>query len=59
MYPFTRQLIKYKYDDDKSKLGMLILDVKGNYYAQVKKYTTHYRRDDDLIVIELGRRHQI
>ena len=53
MYPFTRQLIKYNYDDDESKLGMLILDVKGNYYSQVKKYASHYRRENDFVVVEL------
>lgn len=53
MYPFTRQLIKYRYEVPSEKLGMLILDVKGNYYSQVKKYASHYRRDDDLVVIEL------
>ena len=30
MYPFTRELIKYKCNDPSKKLGMLILDVKGN-----------------------------
>lgn len=54
MYPFTRQLIKYKYDDGSKKLGMLILDVKGNYYSQVEKYAKYYRRQKDLVVIELG-----
>jgi len=53
MYPFTRQLIKYKYQEENSKLGMLILDVKGNYYSQVKKYASYYRRSQDVIVIEL------
>ena len=53
MYPFTKQLIKYKYNDSSKKLGMLILDVKGNYYSQVKKYAKYYKREDDLIVIGL------
>ena len=53
MYPFTRQLIKYKYNVPSLKLGMLILDVKGNYYSQVQKYAEYYRRKDDLIVISL------
>ena len=57
MYPFTKQLIKYKYNDERKKLGMLILDVKGNYYSQVKKYAEHYKRKDDLIVIELRRKY--
>ena len=54
MYPFTRELIKYRCNDVSKKLGMLILDVKGNYYSQVKKYANYYGRDNDLIVIELG-----
>lgn len=53
MYPFTRQLIKYKFDDNKKKLGMLILDVKGNYYSQVTKYANYYNRTKDLIIIEI------
>lgn len=52
MYPFTKQLIKYKYDDQNLKLGMLILDVKGNYHSQVKKYASYYKREEDLVVIE-------
>jgi len=53
MYPFTRELIKYKYSNSDKKLGMLILDVKGNYHSQVQKYASYYRREDDLVVIEL------
>lgn len=59
MYPFTKQLIKYKCKNPLKKLGMLILDVKGNYYSQVQKYAKYYERSDDLIVIEIGRRYQI
>lgn len=59
MYPFTRQLIKYKYQEHNSKLGMLILDVKGNYYSQVKKYASYYRRSQDVIVIEPRRIYKI
>ena len=53
MYPFTKQLIKYNYLNPNNKIGMLILDVKGNYYNQVKKYVKKYNLEDDLIVIEL------
>jgi len=53
MYPFTKQLIKYNYLNPNSKIGMLILDVKGNYYNQVKKYVKKYNLENDLIVIEL------
>lgn len=33
---------------------MLILDVKGNFYKIVKKYSEEYDRLDSLIIIELG-----
>ena len=53
MYPFTNQLIEYKSNNTKEKLGMLILDVKGNYHLQVKKYVQKYKRENDLIVLDL------
>ena len=36
-----------------NKIGMLILDVKGNYYLQVKKYAEKYNLKNDLIIISL------
>mgnify|MGYP004542932899 FL=1 len=54
MYPYTKQLIEYNADNAFEKLGMLILDVKGNFYKQVKIYAEEYNRTDDLCVIELG-----
>lgn len=54
MYPFTKQLIEYKSDDFDSKIGMLILDVKGNYYKKVQEFTEKENRISDLIVLELG-----
>ena len=54
MYPFTKQLIEYNYLNPDKKIGMLILDVKGNYYSQVKKYVEKYNLVNDLVVIELG-----
>ena len=54
MYPFTEQLIKYNSKNVDKKIGMLILDVKGNYYKQVKKYVEKFNLVDDLRVIELG-----
>lgn len=55
MYPFTRQLMAYKKSDYNSKLGMLILDVKGNYYREVIKFASATDRLSDLFVIELGK----
>ena len=54
MYPFTRQLLEYNsYKPDK-KIGMLILDVKGNYYKQIKTYCDKYDLSIDLIVLGLN-----
>ena len=53
MYPFTEQLIKYNSENIENKIGMLILDVKGNYYSHVKKLTEKYNLQKDLYVIEL------
>ena len=49
LYPFLEQLIKY----DNPNLGMLILDVKGNFFKQVLKYAEEYNRIEDIIVISL------
>lgn len=54
MYPFTKQLIEYKSNNSKEKFGMLILDVKGNYYLQVKKYAAKCKRKKDIIVLDLS-----
>ena len=54
MYPFTKQLIDYKHFSKTEKLGMLILDVKGNYYSKVSEYANFFNRQNDLIVIDLS-----
>ena len=54
MYPFTRQLMEYNSKNKQNKIGMLILDVKGNYYKQVKKYAKKYELQNDLIVLGLN-----
>ena len=46
MYPFLDQLIK-------QNLGMLILDVKGNFHKKVLELNQKYNRN--VIVIELNR----
>ena len=53
MYPFTRQLLEFNSLSPNKKIGMLILDVKGNYYMQIKEYCKKYKLDEDLIVLEL------
>lgn len=50
MYPITKQLIEYS----KEKIGMLILDVKGNYYEYVKELCEKNNREQDLIIIGIN-----
>lgn len=50
IYPLTKQLIEYQ----SPKIGMLILDVKGNFHKQVKQFCNIYDRENDLITIEIG-----
>lgn len=50
MEPLLKQLISY----NSPELGMLILDVKGNFHKLVRNYSEKYDRLDSLIVIELN-----
>ena len=54
MYPFSRQLLEFNSNNKEKKIGMLILDVKGNYYKQIRQYVKKYNLEQDLIVLELG-----
>ncbi len=54
MYPFTRQLIEYKSSNSLEKLGILILDVKGNYFNQVIKFAASSNRLKDIVCIDLS-----
>ena len=54
MYPFCKQLIEYSSNNIFKKIGMLILDVKGNFYKQILEYAKNSKRLDDVIVIELN-----
>lgn len=54
MYPITSQLMKYNHDNKNDKIGMLILDVKGNYCNQVLKFAKLYNLENDIIVIGLN-----
>lgn len=50
IYPITAQLIKY----NEPKIGMLVLDVKGNFHKSIKELCKIYNRTEDLIIIEIG-----
>ena len=53
MYPFTEQFIKYNSINPDKKLALLILDVKGNYFNQVKKISSKYNLEKEIIEIGL------
>ena len=45
--------MEYNFRHPRQKIGMLILDVKGNFYRQVLQYAKDYHLEKDLIVIGL------
>ena len=54
IYPFSEQLIKYQNNNPLKKLGILCLDVKGNFYKQIKFYAKKFNRLNDLVIISLN-----
>lgn len=54
IYPFSEQLIKYCSDNFEKKMGILGLDVKGNFYKQIKFYVKKFNRLKDLVIISLN-----
>ena len=54
MYPFTNQLLKYNFLNPDKKLGILLLDVKGNYFDYVKKIASKYNLTKDVIEISVN-----
>ena len=54
MYPFTEQLMKFNSLNPDKKLGILVLDVKGNYFKQVKQFASKYGLQKDVIEIGLN-----
>ena len=54
MYPFCKQALFYMADDWDEKAGMLILDVKGNFYEKVLEFAKECGREDDIVLIKLG-----
>lgn len=53
MYPFTNQFMEYNSTHQTKKIGMLILDVKGNYYAQVMEFAKNLHLEKDVMVLSL------
>ena len=54
MYPFTEQFFKYNSLNHNNKIALLILDVKGNYFKQIKQFASKYNLEKDIIEISLN-----
>jgi len=57
MYPFFKQAVFYEANKKDKKAGILILDVKGNFYEQALSYIKECGREEDVILIKLGGGH--
>ena len=53
IYPFVNQFLKFNSSNRTEKIGMLILDVKGNFYQYVSSVANKFNLQDDVIVISL------
>ena len=54
LYPITKQLLSYQHNNYNKKIGMLVLDVKGNYYKKIKEFAYEYDRMEDIAVLEIN-----
>lgn len=57
MYPFLKQVMFHQPQDKEKKPGMLILDVKGNFYKQALEYAKECGRAEDIVLIQLSGEH--
>jgi hypothetical protein len=53
MYPYVDQLLAYRADDSARKAAGLILEVKGDFCAQVRDILRHHGRADDYVEVGL------
>ena len=54
MYPFTEQILKYNSINNNNKFGILVLDVKGNYFKHIKQIAYKYHLSKYIIEIGLN-----
>lgn len=54
MYSIVRQLIEFMPDNPEKKTGMLVLDVKGDFYKRVLDFAKTVGRLKDVRIITLG-----
>ena len=53
MYPYVRQLLRWRSDDASRKIGGLVLEVKRDFCGQVRSILTQAGRDGDYVEIGL------
>ncbi len=53
MYPFAEQILAFKADDKKERIGGLVLEVKGDFCRKVKGILERHGRAEDYIEIGL------
>lgn len=53
IYPFVNQFFEFNAKNPSNKMGMLILDVKGNFHKYIVDTAKKYYLEDDVIVISL------
>ena len=58
MYPYLEQLLAYRAADPARKLGGLVLEVKGDFYAHVKDILVRHGRAADYAEISLSSGHR-
>lgn len=56
--PLLKQLICYENQNSCKKIGMLILDVKGNLKDKIKEYAKEVNREGDINIIKLKGRYK-
>lgn len=53
MYPYVEQLLRWRADDPERKIGGLVLEVKGDFGAQVRSILKQAGREDDYVEVGL------
>jgi hypothetical protein len=58
MYPYLEQLLAYRASDPSRRLAALVLEVKGDFCAHVKRMLARHRRAKDYVEIGLGSKYR-
>jgi hypothetical protein len=53
MYPYVEQLLGWRPESDADKIGGLLLEVKGDFCAQVREILRRHGREDDYVEVGL------